>query len=311
MYRIWILCFALTAMAGCDSGTEMTSNSGGDKAARLAGSYSVEQRCNELGPAVVDFTARGQGGNYYLLVRGGNERPVYAAVDRLELGMSWNNDTNAFETASDGLPLHDWRTHLTKEAGWLKDEKGVFQLPEEAQVAYDSEQDIFFFESECVEEARATAHMFRHSEQRLVLHALNVVMAEERAKLYQEAGLRYIEQRRNYQGGSGADGISEGHQDRNQHLLNVASLMREDAENEVPELATLIAEHRPADSAAARRYEEELPAYLRAAARAHAHWYIDAADIRLDWFNGNYPDGEAAIRDGIAALEDAYLGLAE
>ena len=48
-----------------------------------------------------------------------------------------------------------------------------------------------------------------------------------------------------------------------------------------------------------------------AAAMAHARWYIDSADIRLDWFQGTYPEGEAAIREGMAALQGAYLRLAE
>ena len=50
---------------------------------------------------------------------------------------------------------------------------------------------------------------------------------------------------------------------------------------------------------------------MRAAAMAHARWYIDSADIRLDWFQGTYPEGEAAIREGMAALQGAYLRLAE
>ena len=84
-----------------------------------------------------------------------------------------------------------------------------------------------------------------------------------------------------------------------------------DAEEDVPGLARMVAEQRPADAAAARRYRAELTAYLRAAAAAHARWYIDSADIRLDWFHGAYPEGEAAVREGMAALETAYLRLAE
>jgi len=92
--------------------------------------------------------------------------------------------------------------------------------------------------------------------------------------------------------------------------LNVAALMQADAEQDVPDLARLVAESRPSGEAAVRRYQKELTAYLRAAARAHALWYIEAADIRLDWFNGNYPEGEAAVREGMAQLEHAYLGAA-
>ena len=143
------------------------------------------------------------------------------------------------------------------------------------------------------------------------LHLHRNSMAEARADLHQKAGLRYMERRRDYQGGSDAEGVRSGHRDRNQHLLNVAAMMQADAEQEVPGLARLVAESRPSGEAVAQRYQKELTAYLRAAARAHGLWYVEAADIRLDWFNGNYPEGEAAIREGMANLERAYLEIAE
>lgn len=310
MYRTWTLCVAVLAIAGCDSGANVPAGPEGERTDRVSGTYRVEQRCNGLGAAAVDFTPRGQGGNYHLLVRGDGETVTYAAVDRLELSPSWNNDNSAIKTASDGLPLYRWNARLTKEPGWLKNAEGRIELPDEASVAYDSDNDRFFFESVCGEQARAPNHTYQHATSRLVLRELNVALANARDRLYRDAGQRYIDQRRDYQGGSGAGGVTEGHHDRNQHLLNVAALMEADATDKVPGLARLVTEHRPADAADAQRYQQELPAYLRAAARAHARWYIDAADIRLDWFHGAYPDGEAAIHEGMAKLEDAYFRLA-
>lgn len=310
MYRVWTGWLALVLIGGCDGGAAPSAASGVERSPRLAGSYRVEQRCNGLGAATVDFTARDQGSNYYLLLRSG-DGSQYAAVDHLALGPSWDNDAEVFVTASDGLPLYDWRAQLTKEAGWLKGDDGVRQLPDEASVAYDPGADRFFFESGCGEDRRAGAYGFEHRDRRLALHALNVAMAKARARLHRDAGRRYIDKRGEYLGRSGAEGVTEGHHDRNRHLLDVAALMKADAEENVPGLARLVAEQRPADAVAARRYRAELTAYLRAAAAAHARWYIDSADIRLDWFHGAYPEGEAAVREGMAALETAYLRLAE
>ncbi|MEQ8259070.1 MAG: hypothetical protein RH947_02140 [Alcanivorax sp.] len=311
MCRGWTLFIAVLWLGGCgDDTTGSPVDSEPGSAPRFSGTYQVEQRCNGLGPARVDLTARGRGGNYFLLVRGGDASPVYAAVDRLELDLAWNNDSEAFEEAADGLPIYNWQARPTKDAGWLEGPQGTEQMPEAGRVAFDRENNRFFFETACAEAPRAPAHAFQHQDTRLVLHDLNVAMAKARADLHQQAGLRYMEQRRDYQGGSGREGVSAGHEDRNRHLLNVAELMQADAKQNVPGLARLVAENRPSDEAAAQRYQQELPAYLRAAARAHARWYIDAADIRLDWFNGNYPEGEAAIREGMAALQDAYLGMA-
>ena len=174
----------------------------------------------------------------------------------------------------------------------------------------DPAENRFFLEKGCGDQPHAPRHAYRHVDDRLVLHDLNLAMAEARDRMLRDGNQRYIDQRRDYQGGSGAEGVSEGHHDRNQHLLNVAALMKADAEDQVPGLARLVTEHRPGDADAGQRYQQELPAYLRAAARAHARWYIDAADIRLDWFHGAYPEGEAAIREGMANLRDAYLRLA-
>ncbi|MBL7250943.1 hypothetical protein [Alloalcanivorax marinus] len=312
MNRVLVLFLTTLAVSACDGGNTSPSDDGGERSDRLSGTYRAAQRCTGLGPAGVDFTARAQGSNYYLLVRGEGEQPVYAAVDRLEVPPSWNSDQSDVETSAEGLPLHEWHARLTKEAGWLKDGEGRAQLPDDARLAYDADNDRFFFvPPTCEGGADSADHIFQHQDQRLVLHELNVALAGERDRMYRDAGQRYIEKRRDYQGGSGAGGVTTGHEDRNQHLLNVAALMKADAEQEVPGLARLVAEHQPADAAAARRYHEELPAYLRAAARAHARWYIDAAEIRLDWFHGTYPDGEAAIKEGMAELENAYLQLAE
>lgn len=312
MCREWTLLIAVF-LVGCDGGaTDPSTGSGPDAAPRLSGTYKAEQRCNGLGQAQIDLSPRGRGGNYLLLVRSGDNPPVYAALDRLELDVAWNNDTDAFAETDDGLPIHNWQARLGKDPGWLDDSKGIAQMPEEGRIAVDSKNnnDRFFFESACADTARSPAHVYRHQDSRLILHALNVVMAEARADFHQQAGLRYMERRRDYQGGSGAKGVRSGHQDRNQHLMNVARLMQADAQEKVPGLARLVAQSRPSDDTDVQRYQQELPAYLRAAARAHALWYIEAADIRLDWFNGNYPEGEAAIREGMEKLEHAYLETA-
>lgn len=311
MHRPWTICVALLAIAGCDNTTDASAGTEGGGIDQPRGGYQVAQRCNGLGPASLDLTATDKSNNYRLLVRGGEQEPRYAAVDDLVVGPSWSDDYSTIETAADGLPLYEWRAQLTKEPGWLDDDgTGKKALPDDAEIAYDADEDQFFFESGCGEEKRAANHAYRHTESRLVLRSLNLAMAEARERLYQQADHDYIEHRGEYLGRSGADGVSEGHHDRNQLLLNVAALMKADAADDVPGLARLVAEHRPADDAEARRYRQELPAYLGAAARAHARWYIDAADIRLDWFHGTYPEGEAAIREGMANLQDAYLRLA-
>lgn len=308
----WILLAIVLLMGGCDGNTaDVSTGSGSDEAPRLSGTYKVEQRCNGLGKAKIDLSPRGRGGNYFLLVRGGDNPPVYTALDRLELDLVWDNDNEAFVETGDGLPTYNWQARLSKDPGWLDDVSGIAQMPEEGRVAFDPNNNRFFFESACADAARSPANAYRHQNSRLALHDLNVAMAEARADLHQQAGLRYMERRRDYQGGSDAEGVRSGHRDRNQHLLNVAALMQADAEQEVPGLARLVAENRPSGEADAQRYQKELAAYLRAAARAHALWYIEAADIRLDWFNGNYPEGEAAIREGMAKLERAYLEIAE
>ena len=315
MYRSWMMFAALLVMVGCDNATEAPAPApaeaeGGGFAEPLGG-YRVVRRCNGLGPASLDLTPRGLSGNYRLLIRGDGDPASYTAVDHLEFSVSWNDDDSAIETARDGLRLFEWRARLTKESGWLRNLNGDMALPDDAVAAYDADKDRFFFESGCGEEARSPAHAYNATQSRLVLRSLNLAMAEARERLHHEAGLQYIEYRGDYLGRSGADGVTEGHHDRNQHLLDVAALMRTDAVNKVPGLARLVTEHRPEDAAQAQRYQQELPAYLRAAAMAHARWYIDSADIRLDWFQGTYPEGEAAIREGMAALQGAYLRLAE
>lgn len=311
--RVWGLCFALAALAGCeDDGDLRASSSPSAGATDPAGTYRVDQRCSGLGPVAVDLTARDLSGNQYLLLRADRDAgpPFYAAVDHLEMPRA-RTPSEAAATASDGLPLYDWRAYPTKESGWLKDAEGVVQLPDEATVAYDPDEDRFFFEDQCEDDPRAARHAFRHQDQRLVLHALNVAMVEPRATMYHDADLRIMDERRVFQGGSGPEGVTEGHHDRNRHLQALGALMTEDARDAVPRLAEDIAAHRPDDPAQARRYDAELPAYLAAAARGHADWYLDAADIRLDWFHGNYPEGEAAIHDGMEALREAYRRLAD
>lgn len=312
MNRVLALFLTSLVVSACDGGDTSPVHGGGERSQRLSGTYEAAQRCNGLGPVAVDFTARAQGSNYFLLVRGQGPEPVYAAVDRLEVPPSWNDDQTEIETTGAGVSLHQWHARLTKEAGWLKDGEGRAQLPDDARIAFDADENRFFFMPPvCESETPSAERVFRHRQPRLVLHDLNVALAGERDRLYRDAGQRYSEQRRAYQGGSGAEGVTTGHDDRNRHLLNVAALMKADAERKVPELAGLVAEHRPGEAASAERYQKELPAYLRAMARAHARWYIDAAEIRLDWFNGTYPDGEAAIQEGMAELESAYLLLAE
>ena len=313
MNRVLALFLTTLTVSACDGGSALPAEDGGGQRDGLSGTYLAGESCDGPGAVRVDFTRRDLSGNYYLLVRGGESQPAYAAVDSLEVPIDWNDDQTDALTTSDGLPLHEWHARLTKEAGWLKDAEGRFQLPDEARIAVDGDKDSFFFVSPaCDDGAARSEQIFKHQDQRLVLHELNVAMAAERDRMYRDSGLRYIELRRDYQGGSDTQGnVTPGHQDRNTHLLNVGALMKADAEKEVPGLARLVAEHRPADAAAAQRYQKELPAYLRAMARAHARWYIDAADIRLDWFVGNYPDGEAAIQEGMAELKDAYLQLAE
>ena len=313
MNRVLALFLTSLAVSACDGGNTAPVDSVGERADRLLGTYAVAQRCDGLGPARVDFSPHGPNAIYYLLVRSAGEQPVYFMVDKLEVPPAWTDDQTDVRTTDDGLPLHEWHARLTKEAGRLKDEEGRIQLPDDARIAFDRDKDSFFFVSPaCDDGTDASERTFRHQDQRLVLHKLNVAMASERHSMYYDAGLRYMEKRRDFHGGSDAEGnVTPGHQDRNTHLLNVAALMKADAEKEVPGLARLVAEHRPADAAAAQRYQKELPAYLRAMARAHARWYIDAADIRLDWFVGNDPDGEAAIQEGMAELKDAYLQLAE
>lgn len=313
MCRDWTLLAVVLLVSGCDgNATDPSAGAGpNDAAPRLSGTYKVEQRCNGLGKAKIDLSPRGRGGNYFLLVRGGDNPPVYTALDRLELDFAWDNDSEAFAVTGDGLPIYNWQARLSKDPGWLDDASGIAQMPAEGRVAFDPNNDHFFFDSACADAARSPAHAYQHQDSRLALHGLNVAMAEARADLHQQAGLRYMERRRDYQGGSGAEGVRSGHRDRNQHLLNVAAMMQADAEQEVPGLARLVAESRPSGEAVAQRYQKELTAYLRAAARAHGLWYVEAADIRLDWFNGNYPEGEAAIREGMANLERAYLDIAE
>ncbi len=245
MYRTWTFCFALLAIAGCDTGADAPASSGGERTERVAGTYRVEQRCNGLGAAAVDFTPRGQGGNYHLLVRGGDDDPRYAAVDRLELAPSWNDDNSAIKTTADGLLEYRWTARLTKDAGWLDNADGNLELPAETAVAFDPAENRFFLEKGCGDQPHAPRHAYRHVDDRLVLHDLNLAMAEARDRMLRDGNQRYIDQRRDYQGGSGAEGVSEGHHDRNQHLLNVAALMKADAEDQVPGLARLVTEHRP------------------------------------------------------------------
>ncbi|EKF73874.1 hypothetical protein A11A3_11713 [Alcanivorax hongdengensis A-11-3] len=309
MYRTWMFCFALYVIAGCDNGVDVQASLDSKPTGQLTGTYHVERRCNGLGAAAVDFTPRGQGGTYYLLIRGGDGDSSYAAIDHLELSPFWNSDNSDIKTTNDGLLKYRWVARLTKESGWLDNATGVAELPNRTSVIYDAEKNRFFLEKDCGDHGRDLEHAYLHVENRLVLHDLNLAMAKARKRMLHDANQRYIDQRGNYQGASGANGLSKGHPDRNQHLLNVAALMIKDAEEKVPELAPLVAGQRPA-GARGQYYKQELPAYLQAAARAHARWYIDAADIRLDWFHGAYPEGEAAIREGMKNLQIAYLRLA-
>lgn len=311
MRRVWVLCVVVLMVSGCDQSTGPEVEGEDDGHNKPSGGYRVEQRCNGLGAAMLDLTARDLSGNYHLLIRGDGDQPGYAAVDHLEFSVSWNDDDSAIETTRDGLTLYEWRVHLTREPGWLRNLDGGMELPDDAVVAYDSGQDRFFFESLCRQEARSPAHAYTSTQSRLVLRSLNLAMAEARQRLYHEADHDYVQHRGEYLGHSGPDGVTEGHHDRNQHLLDVAALMKSDAADKVPALARLVTENQPEDAEEARRYQQELPAYLRAAALAHARWYIDSADIRLDWFHGTDPEGEAAIREGMENLQKAYLGLAE
>ena len=156
MCRGWTLFIAVLWLGGCgDDTTGSPVDSEPGSAPRFSGTYQVEQRCNGLGPARVDLTARGRGGNYFLLVRGGDASPVYAAVDRLELDLAWNNDSEAFEEAADGLPIYNWQARPTKDAGWLEGPQGTEQMPEAGRVAFDRENNRFFFETACAEAPRA------------------------------------------------------------------------------------------------------------------------------------------------------------
>ncbi len=307
MKRCWPFFITMLTIAGCDTGT------GGDAAVKPTGTYSVEQRCNDMGPLTLDLTPPKLVGNYTLLARGGGDTntPSYVAVDRFELGYLWKDDDSDFQKAQDGLPLYTWTARLTKEPGWLKNADGEYELPKEASLAYDAEQDSFFIESVCGENQRDPAHAYQHQQDRMVLQALNLDMAKARKQLYADSNNAYIDIRREHLDYSSSDGVHEGHHDRNLQLLSIGKQMKKDAETKVPALGELIAKNKPDDPARAKRYQQELPAYLRAAARAHAHWYIDSADIRLDWFHGNDPEGETEIRQGMAQLEEAYLELAK
>lgn len=302
MYRSWTGVVALLTLAACDMGP------GGETATKPTGTYHVDQRCNDMGALTLDITPPDTVGYYTLLARGDGPNPSYVAVDRFELGYLWKDDNSDFQTAEDGLPLYEWTARLTKEPGWLKNADGKFELPNEAILAFDAQQDRFFIESECAENSRDPSHAYTHQDDLMTLRALNLDMVAAREKLYDAANSAYIDIRGDY---LGHDGNVEGAHDRNQHLLNIGKQMKKDAQDNVPALRDLIAEHTPDDPAKAKRYKTELPAYLRAAARAHALWYIDSADIRLDWFVGNDPQGETEIRQGMEALTQAYLKLAK
>lgn len=305
MYRSWTGIIALLALAGCDMDT------GGDVATKPTGTYHVDQRCNDMGPLTLDITPPDTIGFYKLLARSGGPNPSYVAVDRFELGYLWKDDNSDFQTAPDGLPLYEWTARLTKDPGWLKNADGKYELPREAILAFDAQQDRFFIESECGENNRDPAHAYSHQDDLMTLRALNLDMVEARRQLYDTATDAYIDIRRIHLGHASGGGSPEDAHNRNQHLLNIGKQMKKDAENHVPALRDLITQHTPDDPAQAQRYQQELPAYLRAAARAHAFWYIDSADIRLDWFVGNDPQGETEIRQGMDELTEAYLKLAK
>ncbi|MGD8176164.1 hypothetical protein [Marinimicrobium sp. ARAG 43.8] len=321
-YRLLIAGLTGLALMGCDTSEPAASDVGAaaepSGVARFEGTFERVAPCPPYSALQVDIVPRDRAHNKVALVRAEGEKAVYGVIDHLELPPRRSGNEWAPQTNDKGWPMYDWRTYLTKNPGVLQTSEGDHLLPEEAVLSYDVASEGFVLEGDkwvCasgVDNGRAGEKVgqFRKRDDRLVLRKLNEAMVPGRAVLYQASDRNYRKVRREYLGGSGENGVTPGHKDRNRHLQAVAVLMQEDARGKVAGLARLVEDHRPSDAGARQRYDRELPMYLDALARAHVAWYVDSADIRLDWFHGNYPEGEADIMEGIQALEEAYSALA-